>query len=285
MKFQFMHEHRKIFALYLMARLLGVSRSGFNRWNRHGGTTRTERDLELSRKNEDIHRSSRGTYGSPRILAQLRAMGIRCSKRRVERLMRENGIRSRTKRKFRITTDSKHSFPVAQNILARDFSPHGPNQSWAADITYLQTDEGWLFLAVVIDLFSRQVIGWSMDERITRQLTLGALQMAYKRRGSVRGVVHHSDRGSQYACGDYRRLLGFYGAICSMSRKGNCWDNAVVESFFHTLKTEFVHHERFANREVAKRKIFEWIEVFYNRQRIHSALGYVTPAQYEAKVA
>jgi transposase InsO family protein len=230
---------------------------------------------------EDIHKASRGTYGSPRILAELKGLGFKCSKSRVERLMKKYGIRAKTRRKFRVTTDSKHSLPVAPNVLDRDFSPEKPNAAWGGDITYVWTKEGWLFLAVIIDLYSRQVVGWSMDERMTRELTLSALRMAINRRKPGQGLIHHTDRGSQYASADYRRLLKAHDMICSMSRKGNCWDNAPIESFFHTLKTECIYWEEFETREEARRKIFEWIEVFYNRQRRHSTLGNLSPVNFE----
>lgn len=230
---------------------------------------------------EDIHKASRGTYGSPRILAELKGLGFKCSKTRVERLMKKHGIRAKTRRKFRVTTDSKHSLPVAPNVLERNFSPDAPNAVWGADITYVWTKEGWLFLAVIIDLFSRQVVGWSMDERMKRELTLNALRMAINRRNPGAGLIHHSDRGSQYASADYRKMLKARNMICSMSRKGNCWDNAPVESFFHSLKIEMIYWEEFSTREQARRKIFEWIEVFYNRQRRHSTLGNLSPVNFE----
>lgn len=266
-----------------MANILKVSPSGFFAWrNREGTGRRKEEELKLVRAIEDIHRSSRNTYGSPRVFQQLKGLGIPVGKTKVERLMKKHGIRAKTKRKFRVTTDSNHSHPVAPNILKRDFSASQANQIWASDITYVLTKEGWLFLAVVIDLFSRQVVGWQMGSRITKELTLGALKMAINRRKPERGLIHHSDRGSQYACPDYQRLLKAHGMISSMSRKGDCWDNAVVESFFRSLKTEFVYFEEFQTREEGKSKTFEWVEVFYNRQRIHSTLGYKTPVEYEA---
>ena len=281
MKYGFMDQHRNQFPMRLMAKLLGVSPSGFHTWKKRSPSRRELEEYKIIRAIEDIHRSSRGTYGSPRVHAQLKGMGFDVNPKKVERLMKKFGIRAKTKRKFRVTTDSKHNLPVASNVLNRDFSPDAPNKAWAGDITYLWTKEGWLFLAVIVDLFSRQVVGWSMDERITKELTLAALRMGLRRRNPAPGLIHHSDRGSQYAATAYRRLLEARGAVCSMSRKGNCWDNAVVESFFHTLKMELVHHECFETREEARRKIFEWIEVFYNRQRLHSALGYMSPAKYE----
>lgn len=230
---------------------------------------------------EDIHKSSRGTYGSPRVLAELKGLGFKCSKQRVERLMKKNGIRAKTRRKFRVTTDSKHKFPVAPNILDRNFTPEASNAVWGGDITYVWTKEGWLFLAVIIDLFSRQVVGWSMDAKMTRELTLNALRMAINRRNPGAGLLHHTDRGSQYASTDYQQMLKAHKMICSMSRKGNCWDNACIESFFHSLKTEMIYWEEFETREEACRKIFEWIEVFYNRKRRHSTLGYLSPVNFE----
>jgi transposase InsO family protein len=266
-----------------MAKILRVSPSGFFAWrNREGTGRRKEEELKLVRTIEDIHRSSRKTYGSPRVFQELKGLGFPVGKTKVERLMKKHGIRAKARRKFKVTTDSNHSHPVAPNILKRNFSASDPNQVWASDITYVWTKEGWLFLAVVIDLFSRQVVGWQMSERITKELTLGALKMAINRRKPGRGLIHHSDRGSQYACPDYQRLLTTHGMISSMSRKGDCWDNAVVESFFRSLKTEFIYFEDFARRAEAKSKTFEWVEVFYNRQRIHSTLGYKSPVEYEA---
>ena len=195
--------------------------------------------------------------------------------------MRENGIRAKQKRKFKATTDSKHSHPAAPNLLDRDFEASAPNQKWAADITYIHTREGWLYLAAIMDLYSRMIVGWSMSSRMTRRLVLDALEMAVGRRHPEAGLLHHSDRGSQCACGDYQKAIRAYGMICSMSRKGDCWDNAPMESFFHTLKTELIHHRDYRTRWEAKTDIFEYIEVFYNRSRRHSALGFITPEEYE----
>jgi len=195
--------------------------------------------------------------------------------------MRENDIRAKARRKFKVTTDSRHDHPVAPNLLDRQFTVEAPNTVWLADISYIWTREGWLYLAVVLDLFSRQVVGWAMDEQMPQELTLAALDMALKRRRPLPGLMHHSDRGSQYAAGAYRKRLAEHGIVCSMSRKGNCWDNAPMESFFHTLKTELVHHRDYLTRDEARHDIFEYIEVFYNRQRSHSTLGYLSPAQFE----
>lgn len=234
-----------------------------------------------------IHRKSRETYGSPRVTAELRDRGIRCGRNRVARIMRDNGICAKMRRKFKRTTDSRHNLPVAANLLDQDFAVGRPNSVWAGDITYVPTDEGWLYLATVLDLYSRQVVGWSMKRRMTRDLVVDALKQAVGRRKPPPGLIHHSDRGSQYASGEFQELLNKHGFLCSMSRKGNCYDNACVESFFGTLKTEMICFERYKTRDDARRSIFEYIEVFYNRQRKHSTLGYKSPVEFEisAKVA
>lgn len=229
----------------------------------------------------NIYHKSRKTYGSPRIHKQLCKEGIHCSKKRVERLMQEAGIQAIQKRKFKVTTDSRHNLPVAENILNREFTASSPNTKWVADITYINTDEGWLYLATIMDLHSRRIAGYSMQKYLTRELVIEALQMAITNRRPGRGLVIHSDRGSQYASYDYQRLLQQYDFICSMSRKGDCWDNSPMESFFKTLKTELVYQRRFKARAEAKLEIFEYIEVFYNRFRLHSALGYKTPEEFE----
>lgn len=275
-----MEENRKRFPMRLMAEFLDLSASGFYRWKKEP-SKKEQNELELIRNIETIHRSSRKTYGSPRILHQLKGLGFEVSKSRVERLMRKHGIRARAKRKFRVTTDSNHNHPISENILNREFKVAEQDKVWASDITYISTGQGWLYLAVVLDLYSRQVVGWSMSERMTKELCLDALTMALQRRNPGPNLIHHSDRGSQYACHEYRELLAANQITPSMSRKGNCWDNACVESFFHSLKTELVYHENYANREEARSSIFDWIEVFYNRKRIHSTLGYLTPVQYE----
>jgi transposase InsO family protein len=228
-----------------------------------------------------VHDRSRKTYGSPRVTAELHAQGVCCGENRVARLMREAGICAKRKRKYRVTTNSKHNLPVAPNLLARQFTVDRPNAVWVSDITYIWTSEGWLYLAGVVDLYSRMVVGWSMSNRITGELTLDALNQALGRRRPNPGLLHHSDRGSQYAAGDYRKLLKVHRVTCSMSRKADPWDNAPMESFFATLKTELIYRERFSTREEAKMKIFDYIEVFYNRERRHSSLGYESPANFE----
>ena len=228
-----------------------------------------------------VHNRSRKTYGSPRVTAELQAQGVGCGENRVARLMAENGIRVKTRRKYRTTTDSRHSYRVAKNLLARKFTVDHPDTVWVSDITYIWTSEGWLYLAGVVDLYSRMVVGWSMSHRITKQLTLDALSQAIGRRRPRPGLLHHSDRGSQYAAGDYQDLLKAHQMLCSMSRKGDPWDNAPMESFFGTLKTELIHRQKFTTREDAKMKVFEYIEMFYNRERRHSSLGFKSPVDFE----
>lgn len=269
----------------MMFRVLKVSKSGFFDWKKRGPSNHERRRNALIGKIEQIHQGSRKTYGSPRVYQVLKGLGEKCSKSTVERLMRENGIRSKVRRKFRLTTDSNHKLPVAPNLVKRDFTAKAPNQLWCTDITYLWTKEGWLYLAAIIDVFTRKVVGWSMQDRLTLPLALQALDMAIKRQQPEPGLVHHSDRGCQYAAHEYRAELKRHGIIASMSRRGQCWDNALAESFFHSLKTEHVYHERFETKAQAKSSVFEWIEVFYNRQRIHSAIGFNNPECYERRAA
>jgi len=267
-----------------MCRWLAVSRAGYYAWASRPEAARTILDRALVVEIKAIHAATRRAYGSPRMHAELRARGHEVGRHKVARLMRLNGIRAKRKRAFCRTTDSDHGFKPAANVLERQFRPNKPNAVWASDITYIPTGEGWLYLAVVLDLYSRRVIGWGMGPRLDRQLALSALKMAAAARPTA-GVLHHSDRGVQYASGDYQAALTEAGMTCSMSRRGDCWDNAVVESFFSSLKTELIGDEMYATREIAKAAIFEWIEVFYNRRRRHSSLGYVAPAEYEEMYA
>ena len=223
-----------------------------------------------------------GAYGAPRVYRELKAKRYPVSQERVRRLMQRAGLRARHKRRYKVTTDSKHSLPVAPNLLNRQFDVAKPDQVWTTDITYIPTQEGWLYLAVVMDLYTRAIIGWSMDSRMTRELVMGALRMARFRRRPPPGVLHHSDRGSQYCSHDYQQLLRGYGMTASMSRKGNCWDNAPMESFFNSLKNERVFHRRYADRAEAKADLFDYIKVFYNRKRRHSSLNYQSPAVHYA---
>ena len=267
-----------------MCRALQVSTSGYYDWRRRPPAS-NEADEELLVEIKSIFAESKGRYGSPRIHRKLRQNGTRCGQKRVARLMRENSLRARRRRRYKATTDSRHTLPVAENVLDRQFEAEVPNARWAADITYIWTRQGWLYLAVVIDLFSRRVVGWSMQETMERSLVIAALEMALRARDPSPGLLLHSDRGSQYASGDYQALLERAGCACSMSRRGNCWDNAPVESFFSTLKMELVHERDYETPQQARSEIFEFIEVWYNRQRLHSSLGYRSPVDYETMQA
>lgn len=284
MKYAFMAAHLNTFSLKLMCCVLRVSRSGWYAWRKRPESNRTQQSRLLLENIQAVHKGSRSTYGSPRVHKQLLQEGHRCSRGRVERLMSKYGIRARHRRRFTVTTDSRHDLPVAGNILKREFKVDGPDKVWAADITYIPTNEGWLYLAGVLDLCTRRIVGWSMSESLDRTLVLRALQMAYQRRKPAAGLIHHSDRGSQYASDDYRKLLKSYGMRMSMSRKGNCWDNAPMESFFGTLKMELIHLKKYTRRSEARRDIFDYLEVFYNKERIHSSLGYVSPANFEKQL-
>ena len=265
----------------VVCRVLGVSRSGFYAWRKRPPSAGEHRREELTERVRAIHRQVKGRYGSPRMHAELVARGEACCVNSVAKLMKRAGISAAVKRRFVRTTDSNHSLPVADNVLDRQFDPTEPNATWVADVTYIPTREGWVYLAAVQDLFSRRVVGWSMDATMTSRLVADALAMAVSSRRPGEGVLAHSDRGSQYASEHYQRVLAGEGIVCSMSRKGNCWDNAPMESFFASLKKELVHRQEYATREQAKASIFEYIEVFYNRVRRHSSLGYVAPAEYE----
>lgn len=261
--------------------MLLIERSGYYAWLKREGGKRVLSNRELDQKIIAIFNAHKSRYGVKRITHELHDKGETCSKNRVARRMKHLNLRARAKKKFKITTDSKHHLPVASNLLNRDFTATAPNQKWVSDITYVWTDEGWLYLATVIDLYSRAVIGWSIQSTMTRQLVADALRMALWRRGFPRGVLCHSDRGSQYCSEDYQEMLKTYGLICSMSRKSNCWDNACAESFFHSIKMELIYAERYTTREIAKQSIFQYIEVYYNRVRRHSAIGSIAPMAFE----
>lgn len=281
MKFAWIDSQRRHYPLLALCEVLSVSLNGYRAWKR-GGTPQRRRlcDGQLLALIQSVHAEVKGAYGSPRMTEEIRSRGFPASKARVERLMRENGIRARHKRRYRVTTDSKHRLPVAPNLLERNFAPTAPNQVFTSDITYIWTDEGWLYLAVVLDLFNREVVGWSIKPRMSAEIVTDALTMAWFRRKPVPGAMHHSDRGSQYASQDFQRRLAEYGMRCSMSRKGNCWDNAPTESFFNSLKNERVHATRYRTHQEAMADLFEYIEVFYNRSRRHSSLGFVSPIQF-----
>lgn len=281
MRYRFIKDNVSQFHVSTMCRVLEVSRSGFYAWLKEAKSKRALANDCLLEKIILVHSNSRNTYGSRRVCYELRSQGESCSRNRVARLMSEHDLRAKTSRKFRATTNSKHNFPVAPNLLNRQFAVAVPNIVWVSDITYIPTEEGWLYLASVMDLYSRKVVGWSMGERMTRELAMDALNMAIRQRKPAAGLIHHSDRGSQYASDDYQSLLSKHGMVCSMSRKGDCWDNAAMESFFGSLKTECTHHRRYHSRSEARRDIFHYMEIFYNCERLHSTLGYRSPAQFE----
>ena len=293
---EFIKEHEEQFSLSALCRVMQVCRGGFYAWRqREKSMHKSARQLQNERLTEQIrtaHIASKETYGSPRIFAELKEAGARCSEKRIARLMRLAGIRAVAPKRFVATTDSSHNLPIAENLLERTFEAEMPNTRWTADITYIWTSQGWLYLAVILDLFSRRIVGWAMDRTIERSLVLSALDMAIAGRRPIPNstdalhaldVLCHSDRGSQYASDDYQKRLQEAGIVCSMSRRGNCWDNAPTESFFASLKKEMVYRTRFETRDQARSEIFRWIEVWYNRKRRHSTLGYMSPEAYERR--
>jgi transposase InsO family protein len=281
MRYDFVEAHRGRWPVRLMCRVLAVSPAGYYGRRGRPRSAKTERREALVVAIKAAHAEVKARYGSPRIHAELVARGLPCRVKTVARLMREHGIAAETRRKFRCTTDSNHGHPVAENIVDRHFKPTAANRTWTADITYVATGEGWLYPAVVEDLYSRKVVGWSMGSRIDSRLVVDALEMALARRRPGEGLVAHSDRGSQYASEHYQRALAGHGITCSMSRRANCWDNSPMESFFASLKKELVHDAVFATRADASAELFEYVEIFYNRLRRHSSLGYLSPAEYE----
>ena len=258
-----------------------MSRSGYYRWFKRKPSQRQLDDQSLDAEIREIYDGSKGRYGSPKITRELRDRGRRVGKNRVAKRMRKAGLRSKIRRKYKVTTDSKHHFPVAANRLERNFSADAADKVWVSDITYLATGSGWLYLTVIIDLFSRMVVGWALSSSLGHEMVVTALKRAIRRRRPGKGLVFHSDRGVQYACTDFRKELNKHKCIQSMSRKGDCWDNAVAESFFGIIKTELVYHERYEGHQDTLQSIFEYIEVFYNRQRRHSTLEYLCPSEYE----
>jgi len=283
MRFRFIDAEKACYPIRLLCRCLAVSRSGYYAWQGRPVSARAKQDVCLRVEIAASHSASRRTYGSPRIERDLREAGHRVSRKRVARLMRELGLEGRRKRRFRATTDSKHRYPVAPNLLMRDFEVEAPNTAWITDITYLATLEGWLYLAVILDLFSRRVVGYAMSERIDRELVLEALRKALVRRPETRDLIHHSDRGSQYASHDYRDALDQAGITCSMSRRGNCWDNAVAESFFGTLKVELLYELPLQTHSGTRSAVGDYIDAFYNVRRRHSSLSYQSPVEFELK--
>ena len=281
MKYQFIDTYRSAFAVEKMCRALKISKSGYYAWKIRPQSNRARENEKLDHHIRTTYKKSRDTYGSPRITEALKKQSISCSENRVAKRMRINDIKAKTKKRFKVTTNSKHNQPVAENLLGQNFEAQRPNQVWVSDITYIWTHEGWLYLAVILDLFSRQIVGWAMSNRLGQELVLDAFKQAIWSRRPQSGVIFHSDQGVQYACQAFRDLLHHYKFIQSMSGKGNCYDNAVAESFFHTLKIELIYFENYITRGDAKNSVFEYIEIFYNRDRMHSTLNYYSPVQFE----
>jgi len=283
-KYAFIQTQIPQFPVKALCRVLGVARSGYYAWCSREPSKRRQQQAERDKRVAQAFEARKGRSGAPRLCHDLRDAGMNCNRKTVATCLRRQGLRARAARKFKATTNSRHSLPVAENLLQQDFSASAPNQKWVGDITYLHTQEGWLYLAVVIDLFSRKVIGWAMSERMTADLACDALTMALWRRRQPTGVIVHSDRGSQYCSVAYQALITAHGLRCSMSAKGNCYDNACAESFFHSLKVECIHGEPFASRAQMREAVFEYIETDYNRQRRHSTLGYISPEAFEARI-
>lgn len=284
MKYKFIMENRKEFRLGKMCKILEVSRSGYHNYVRRKLKPRGLKQQRLLEQIKRIFERSRGIYGSPRIYRELRKQGMICNKKTVAKIMRMNGIRAKTKRKYKVTTDSAHKYPVAENIVGQNFNVSAVNRIWVSDITYLWTKEGWLYLTCILDLCSRMIVGWFIDTTMSSRNVIAALKQAIRQRGKNPGIIFHSDRGSQYASKEVKNFLVEHDMVQSMSRKGNCYDNAVMESFFHTLKSELISFEHFQTRDEAKMKVFEYIEIFYNRQRSHSTIGYCSPFEFESNL-
>jgi transposase InsO family protein len=283
MKYRFIEKQQKDYPVSQLCAALGITRSSYYAWKKRQPSQR-DRDTQILIEHiRRIHKLSRKTYGSPRVHASLRNQGLRCGKKRVARIMRQNGLQGRRKHRRVRTTDSKHAYPVAPNLLNQSFQANEPNRKWVADITYIPTAEGWLYLAVIMDLFSRRIVGWAMSDQITADLVENALRMALFQRQPEPGLLHHSDRGSQYASEQIQKILVANHIQISMSRTGNCYDNAAMESFFSTIKCEWVHLQKYASRAQARADIFAYIEGFYNPVRIHSSLGYLSPAMFESQ--
>jgi transposase InsO family protein len=284
-KYAWIAAHRDTFEVEAMCRMLAVCTSGFYAAQKRPASARSVRRQRQLCAIRGAFDANRRTYGSPRVFEDLKDKGVKVCENTVAKIMREAGLRARSAKRFvPVTTDSRHAHPVFENLLAREFDAPAANRKWVTDITYIETGEGWLYLAAVLDLYSRKIVGWSMGAQMPSELVEDALKMAVARRNPGRGLLHHSDRGAQYACGNYQALLKAQGFTVSMSRTGNCYDNAVMESFWGTLKTELVYHENYATREEARRSIFEYIEAFYNRVRKHSSLGYLSPEAFEASM-
>ena len=281
----FVREHRHKFRVAKLCEVLAVSRSGYYAWEKRPKSARKIADERLTEAIKAIHEKKRRTCGCRKMTKEIQRSGKRINHKRIERLMKAEGIRSKLAKKFKATTNSRHNLPVAENLLDRDFSATKPNQKMVSDLTYLWTEEGWLYIAGVMDLCGQKIVGLSMGERMTKELVITALEDAYLRSGRAPGVLIHSDRGSQYCSNEYQKRLKKYGYICSMSRKGNCWDNAPMEAFWGKMKYEWLYEQRFRTREEAKAAVFEYVEIFYNRQRLHESNDYLTPEEYYLKAA
>jgi len=282
-KYAMIQQHEQQFSVGLMCRLLAVSRSGYYQWKKRPPSKRSQTREALSAEVQRVFEDERARAGSPRIAKRLNDEGHRASRHTVAKIMKNQGWRAKARKKYKATTHSNHTLPVAPNLLAQNFEADAPDQKWVSDITYIWTDEGWLYLAVVLELYSRRVIGWAIAERMTAKLVCDALIMALWRRHLPQGVIVHSDRGSQYCSAAYQKLLDKHQLVCSMSKKGDCYDNAAMESWNHSLKVEAIHSERFLTRAIAKQHVFDYIEVYYNRKRLHSKLGYMSPEAFELK--
>jgi putative transposase len=272
---------RKQFSISMMCRLLSVSRSGYYAWSSRPESERDKQNVTFKKLIKGIHTDYRGVYGAPRMCAELNALGHHCGVNRIAKLMRQAGLKGRPRRRARRSLQAQATFPFAKNLLKQQFHAARPNEVWSSDISYIQTRQGFVYLAIVLDLYSRKIVGWAMDSSITRHLAIEALEMAIDMRKPAPGLIHHSDRGVQYYCDDYRLLLERNGILCSMSARGNCYDNAVVESFFGSLKREWIRKYRYTTRDEAKLALFNYIECFYNRKRRHGYLGYVSPNEFE----
>jgi len=285
MRYRFIDTHKKTWPIRLMCQVMVVSSSGYYEWRRRPESAQDQSNRKLDDEIDEVYEEHKQRYGVPRVTKELKERGFQCSKNRVARRMTKLGLKAIQAKKFKKTTDSNHDKPVAPDLLEQDFTASAANQKWVSDLTYVWTDEGWLYLAVIMDLFSRAIIGWSMGKRMTQRLMCDALTMALFRRGFPRGVIIHSDRGSQYCSKAYQRLIKVMGLRCSMGRRATCYDNAAMESFFHTLKVELIYRERYLTRRDAKGAIFEYIETYYNRKRRHSAIGHEIPMLFEEKRA